>query len=131
MADLNGDQISDLAAVAQNFQVAIRLGSAHGGWTTPGDPYGAANSGAFSIAVGDFNGDEIPDLAIATKSYTSGLILFGTGGGAFSGPTSFGLVGTMGIAVGDFNGDGALDIAVSEDGRSTVTLWLNTTGSCH
>jgi hypothetical protein len=130
VADLNGDQISDLAAVAQATQIAIRFGSADGELTTRGGPYGSANSGEFSVVTGDFNGDDIPDLAIANNSSTSGSILFGTGGGAFSGPTSFGTVSSLGIAVGDLNGDGALDIAES-DGVSTVTLWLNTPGSCH
>ena len=104
-ADLNGDGLSDLAAVNVDYgTVGITLGNADGYLHETGDVY--AGSGA--VAAGDVNGDNIPDLA------SNGGVLLGNGDGTFQAVQNFATGGnTAGVVLGDFTGDGKIDVATA------------------
>jgi hypothetical protein len=64
-------------------------------------------------SVGDFKGDGRIDLVAGSLSSNSVSVLLNTGGGAFSVPVTYPVIGSVRcIAVGDFNGDGIPDLAV-------------------
>jgi hypothetical protein len=72
------------------------------------------NATVLSVAVGDFNGDGDPDLAVADQSPGEIMVLLGSTGGTFTGPTILTTdSGVSAVAVADFNRDGDPDLAVS------------------
>ena len=64
--------------------------------------------------MGDFNGDGDPDLAVADQSPGEIMVLLGSIGGTFTGPTILTTdSGVFAVAVADFNRDGDPDLAVT------------------
>src|SRR5215218_5532259 len=133
VGDFNGDSDPDLA-VANQFDgtVSVLLGTAGGGGFS--GPTRAANytggSDLMSVAVGDFNGDGDPDLAVGDMSPGEILVLLGSTGGTFTGPTTL-IVdsGVSSVAVGDFNRDADPDLAVANFNQGSVSVLLGGTGS--
>ena len=83
-----------------------------------------------SVAVGDFNGDGQPDLAVGDTSPGEILVLLGSTGGAFTGPTPLTVdSGVSSVAVGDFNRDADPDLAVANFNLGRVSVLLGGTGS--
>ena len=79
VADLNGDNIPDLAVATQSNHVAVLAGNGDGTFA-PAHLFGVGRY-PVSVAVADFNGDGKPDLATAN--------VLGTSDGPFA-PTSLG-----------------------------------------
>ena len=82
-----------------------------------------------SVAVGDFNGDGDPDLAVGDMSPGEILVLLGSAGGTFSGPTTLTVdSGVSSVAVGDFNRDGDPDLAVANFNLGRVSVLVGGAG---
>src|SRR5829696_5665145 len=133
VGDFNGDSDPDLAVANQlDGTVSVLLGTAGGGGFS--GPTRAANytggSDLMSVAVGDFNGDGDPDLAVGDMSPGEILVLLGSAGGTFTGPTTL-IVdsGVSSVAVGDFNRDADPDLAVANFNQGSVSVLLGGTGS--
>jgi VCBS repeat-containing protein len=131
VGDFNGDHDPDLA-VANQFDgtVSVLLGTAGGGGFSGPTPAGNYNgSDPVSVAVGDFNGDGDPDLAVGDMSPGEVLVLLGSAGGSFTGPTTLTVdSGVSSVAVGDFNRDGDPDLAVANYNLGRVSVLLGGAG---
>jgi hypothetical protein len=121
VGDLDGDGDLDLALSVRDLGIVSTLrGDGVGGFT--GGGVAAVYAGAGRIAVEDFNGDGIDDLAVAnerTESFPFGLtapigtldVLYGDGGGGFSGAASFSVGESIRwLAASDVNDDGRVDL---------------------
>ena len=131
VGDFNGDSDPDLA-VANQFDgtVSVLLGIAGGGgFSGPTRAGNYSGSDPMSVAVGDFNGDGDPDLAVGDMSPGEVLVLLGSTGGSFTGPTTL-IVdsGVSSVAVGDFNRDADPDLAVANFNNGRVSVLLGTAG---
>jgi predicted NUDIX family NTP pyrophosphohydrolase len=72
-------------------------------------------------APGGKDGD--PDLAVADQSPGQVLVLLGSTGGSFTGPTEVEAdSGLSSVAVGDFNGDEDPDLAVANVNLGKVSV---------
>ncbi|MBI1746366.1 MAG: VCBS repeat-containing protein [Acidobacteria bacterium] len=125
LGDFNGDQLLDLAVLADN--ILVWLGNGDGTFSTTVIP-GAAFPKAGVIA--DFNGDGNLDIAMVTGDtgyyqYVGAVsLLVGKGDGTFS-ATGFQTGNNpYSMAVGDFNGDGNPDLAVVNRGSNSVSIAL-------
>jgi VCBS repeat-containing protein len=100
-----------------------------GGFSGP-TPAGNYNgSDPVSVAVGDFNGDGDPDLAVGDMSPGEILVLLGSAGGSFSGPTTLTVdSGVSSVAVGDFNRDADPDLAVANFNLGRVSVLVGGAG---
>jgi VCBS repeat-containing protein len=131
VGDFNGDHDPDLA-VANQFSgtVSVLLGTAGGGGFSGPTPAGNYNgSDPMTVAVGDFNGDGDPDLAVGDMSPGEILVLLGSAGGSFSGPTTVTVdSGVSSVAVGDFNRDADPDLAVANFNFGRVSVLLGAAG---
>jgi VCBS repeat-containing protein len=131
VGDFNDDDDPDLA-VANQFDgtVSVLLGTAGGGGFSGPTPAGNYNgSDPMSVAVGDFNGDGDPDLAVGDMSPGEILVLLGSDGGSFTGPTTLTVdSGVSSVAVGDFNRDADPDLAVANFNLGRVSVLLGTAG---
>jgi VCBS repeat-containing protein len=130
VGDFNGDNDPDLA-VANQFDgaVSVLLGTSGGGFS------GATRAGNYngldpmSVAVGDFNGDGDPDLVVGDMSPGEILVLLGSAGGSFSGPTTlFVDSGVSSVAVGDFNRDADPDLAVANFNLGRISVLVGGAG---
>jgi hypothetical protein len=122
VGDFNGDGNLDLAVADFNGTVWVVLGNGDGTFgTAKSYTLGSADSGEYSVAVGDFNADGYLDLAVTTGNGVD--VLLGNGDGTFKSPVNYS-VGTtpFWVAVGDFNADGHLDLAVATGNGVDVLL---------
>lgn len=122
-ADFNRDGIADIASVAANGRLTVRLGRSDGTFLeTASMPVSGRKPRA--LIADDFNSDGIPDLLIGNEDGTVMLFL-SDGPGRFSpGRKIAHLESVTSIAVADFNKDGIADIAVSDWRASTVTVYF-------
>ncbi len=123
-ANLNGDNIPDLAVANEGGSVSILLGNGPGGFSAV-SPI-PINGKPHYIDSGDFNGDGKLDLAVAQSDASGVAILIGNGLGGFpvvntvlAGGTPRGLVAT------DLTGDGRPDVVLANYDANTVTVLLN------
>jgi hypothetical protein len=125
VADLNGDDLLDLAVV--NFSgppsLSVLLGNGNG--TFQPAIAGDAGPNAHSVTVADFNQDLKLDLAVANYDFNTVSILIGDGDGGFGPPVSYGVGLTAAfLAQGDFNGDLKLDVAAANLDSDDVSVLL-------
>jgi hypothetical protein len=126
VADLNGDNILDIAAANNNSaSISVLLGIGDGTFQDA-QSYAVGRS-PIGISVADLNGDTIPDLLVGNSGPDTLGILFGNGDGTFQPPVDYPIGNnTAYAAVGDFNGDGAPDLAVVCNSNSNnVIILLN------
>ena len=122
-ADFNRDGIADIASVAANGRLTVRLGRSDGTFLeTASMPVSGRKPRA--LIADDFNGDGIPDLLIGNEDGTVMLFLSRRNRALCSGPEIAHLESVTSIAVADFNKDGIADIAVSDWRASTVTVYF-------
>lgn len=120
-ADINGDGLLDLIAVAQSLQ--ILLGKGDGTFAVPATVRLAqAPYGLDAAVAADFNGDGKLDLAVAEVNFLHGRVSveLGNGNGTFEKPITSPLTGSAinnndRLLAGDFNGDGKPDLLIGED----------------
>jgi hypothetical protein len=141
IADVNGDGIPDLIAMATEFVFQVMLGKGDGTFQQPIQTSILNTNIRFTsgnLTFGDFNGDSILDVAIGVQS-TSGKIdgaialFLGHGDGTFQGPLYLpGADYPVYLATGDFNHDSKPDIAIVNrpvDGtQAFLSILLNTGG---
>ena len=120
VADLNGDQIPDLAVTTTN-SLQIELGSLDGAGVPT---YRAAGTyptppGAAGIAIADFDSDGIPDIAVACESggvlVYRGLGTAGVANGTFEQYLNIFTLSVWRVRAADMNGDGILDLVASAE----------------
>ena len=124
IADLNGDQVDDLALAIKTPAeiVMVFLGTREGTFSPPAD-YRAGVTG-WSTAIGDLNGDQALDMVLAGDGAVS--VLLGLGDGSFANYVKypFGLAGPVSVAIGDVNGDQIPDLATLFDGIHLIAVML-------
>jgi hypothetical protein len=122
-ADFNRDGIADIASVAVNGRLTVRLGRSNGTFLeTASMPVSERKPRA--LIADDFNGDNIPDLLVGNEDGTVMLFLSDGTGRFAPGRTIAHLESVTSIAVADFNKDGIADIAVSDRRASNVTVYF-------
>jgi hypothetical protein len=122
-ADFNRDGIADIASVAANGRLTVRLGRSDGTLLETAS-ISASGRKPLALIADDFNGDGIPDLLIGNEDGTVMLFLIDGAGRFAPGREIAHLQSVTSIAVADFNKDGIADIAVSDSRASTVTVYF-------
>jgi FG-GAP-like repeat len=125
-ADFNSDGIADIASVAANGRLTVRLGLSDGTFLDAAS-MPVSGSKPRALIAGDFNGDGFPDLLIGSEDGTVMLFLAAGVGHFAPGREIAHLESVTSIAVADFNKDGIADIAVSDWRASTVTVYSGST----
>jgi hypothetical protein len=122
-ADFNRDGIADIASVAANGRLTVRLGRSDGTFQeTASKPVSGRKPRA--LIADDFNGDGIPDLLMGNEDGTVMLFL-NDGTGRFApGREVAHLQSITSVAVADFNKDGIADIVVSDWRASAITVYF-------
>jgi len=118
VADLNGDDIPDLAVAAQSgHYVSMFLGLGDGSFGAAVD-YDAGDQPE-SIAIGDLDGDHVPDLAVTNLLSDYVSVHPGLGDARFAAPVEYTAgAGPTSVAIADLDGDGDPDLAVSSRGEA-------------
>jgi FG-GAP-like repeat len=120
-ADFNRDGIADIASVAANGRLTVRLGRSDGTFLeTTSMPVSGRKPRA--LIADDFNRDGISDLLLGNEDGTVMLFLSDGTGRFAPGQKIAHLESVTSIAVADFNKDGIADIAISNWRASTVTV---------
>ncbi len=120
MADLNGDQILDLAV--SNFRantVSVLLGKGDGSF------HEAVGDSPYSVKAGDLNHDNHLDLVTANASSDDVTVLINNGDGTFATGVHYAVGdGPWYADIGDLNGDGHPDLAAGNEWDDTASVLL-------
>jgi hypothetical protein len=93
-----------------------------------GSPFATGN-GPIAIAAGDLNSDGVPDLAVVNSTDSTISVFLNNGDATFSVAPSSPLTTSAGanpsgVAIADFTNDGIGDIAVTNQGVSTLGVYV-------
>jgi FG-GAP-like repeat len=110
VADMNGDGLPDLLAVAGTAanSVSVALNEGNGTFGTP-TTYPAGNLPE-GVAAADVNGDGKPDIIVADEVGDTVSVLLNLGNGAFASAVTYRSISPIAIMAIDINGDGKPDI---------------------
>ena len=126
-ADLNGDQMPDLAVTnifGTDATVTVLLGKGDGTFS-PRASY-MTDAGPDGVAIADLDGDGKLDLAVANQAGRSVSVLMGRGDGTFGTQTSTASDGgPTTIVAGDLDGDGRPDLVVADQETNRVGVFRN------
>ena len=141
VADFTGDGIPDIISGDTFGDVRLLAGNGDGTFDDLGVKINMSFHDAYGMAAADFNRDGAQDFVLSrTSAAGDGHVMLypGNGDGSFQYtgfPNQGEIVGDAGtdvmvLAAADVDGDGdpdlvAGDVVASEDGRATVTLFLN------
>lgn len=126
--DLNGDGVTDLAAVNWgSTDVSLFMGRGGGEFAAAVSvPYGGVS--AYSLAIADLNGDRSPDIVTGDVSGKV-VILRNQGDGRFALADPLAAqTGLRCVVVADLNADTVLDLVTANTGAGTVSLFLGERG---
>ena len=120
--DVDGDGRDDLGYGQAGAGDFVWLSRANGPWLPAHPPLAGTGASYVGVAFGDLDGDGHPDLVD-----TSGRILFGNGGTAWTNGPSLPLLIPIwgGVAIGDVDGDGRPDIALCAGVSDAVQVFRN------
>jgi len=123
----------DLAAVGEltnNVAILESPGQGFDGTFTlaTGSPFATGN-GPIAIATGDLNSDGVPDLAVVNSTDSTISVFLNNGDATFAEATGSPLTTSAGanpsgVAIADFTNDGIGDIAVTNQGVSTLGVYV-------
>ena len=128
VGDFNNDGRSDII-VANYMADTISLFLRHGNGAFSSAIIFSidANSGPWSITIGDFNNDNRLDVAVANIWLGTLAVFVGYGDGNFSNQMTYSIGSDSmpySVAVADLNNDGHSDIAVANFGTNDVSIFM-------
>lgn len=119
-ADLDGDDVIDIAAVQTDGTILILAGSGDGNFTSAGTISGY--SAAVSVVAGNLDGDGLRDLLVIPGGFDTPSTLLSDGDMNFSLRVLFNGVAYPGAQLVDWDGDGMLDCLAPVPGSSTLNF---------
>jgi hypothetical protein len=125
VADFNGDQKLDLAAVSAVGTGVVLFGDGEGTFGSPA----TIDAGGYvsSLTACDLNRDGHVDLAMSDTGSNALRVLLGNGLGSFASPQTYAAgAGAQFLAAADFDGDGNIDLIATDSNASTVSVLLGT-----
>lgn len=131
-ADLNGDQLADIASATNGNNSTINFATvflATGGGSFGGAVnYATGGQDTSHIVSADFNCDQMMDLATLNQSSGSISVMTNLGGGTFGEATILtGGDSPENLAAGDLDMDNVADIALANRSSGDVTVHINQT----
>ncbi len=119
VADFDGDDLLDVAAVGNRSRISLLLGNGDGTFGAPLTETLAGESA--SVTTADLNGDGAADLVLSNH------VLIGNGDGSFQGPLPIGAGSSLGpVAIADVDGDRILDLIAGERTGNDVIVLIGT-----
>ncbi len=126
VADLNGDQILDIATTNNDFDsVVVLYGTGNGSFDSSLN-FGVDADNPLRLITEDFNKDGRLDILTTNNDSNNISLLLARSDGKFDFPTKFSVGGSgpFGVAVGDFNRDSNLDVVVVNNDSENISVLL-------
>ncbi|HWT87776.1 MAG TPA: FG-GAP-like repeat-containing protein [Candidatus Angelobacter sp.] len=126
----SGPDLAVIGELTNNVAILESQGQGFDGTFTlaTGSPFATGN-GPIAIASGDLNSDGVPDLAVVNSTDSTISVFLNNGDATFAEATGSPLTTSAGanpsgVAIADFTNDGIGDIAVTNQGVSTLGVYV-------
>ena len=126
----SGPDLAVVNELTNNVAILESPGTTFDGTFTvaTGSPFATGN-GPIAIAAGDLNSDGVPDLAVVNSTDSTVSVFLNNGDATFSIASGSPLTTSSGanpsgVAIADFTNDGIGDIAVTNQGLSTLGVYV-------